>query len=151
MNNYANNIFVTEHDEYTMILKKGIRLQEIYDKVRVEARCSACGILKKNEGFSQADWKSECKTKGACKKVLEACLMLEENDKLKDEIKDKYAKNVFDFFSVQSPKLLRRKDNAMIEWKEAFGNEFEKLDKGMRSSLVALIEESGGRYRLCSE
>ena len=151
MNNYANSIFAKEHDEYTMIFKNGIRLQNIYDKVRVEAGCSACSILQKNEGVSQVDWKSECKTKGACKKVLEACLKLEENDKHKDEIKDKYAKNVFDFFAIQSPKLLRRKDNAVIEWKDAFGNEFENLDKGMRSSLVALIEESGGRYRLCSE
>lgn len=148
MNDYVNSIFAKEHKEYTETFKKGIKLQEIYDKIRVEAKCSVCSVYKKHEGYSQENWKSECKEKGICKKVLDANLKIVENDLLKDSIKERYARNVYNFFSTKKPKLLRRIDEAIIEWEDAFGYDFDGLEKGLRNSLVALIEESGGKYRL---
>ncbi len=151
MNNYINTLFEKEHKEYMNVFMKGIKVQESYDKIRIVAKCCECSVYKKNEGIPQQEWKSECKEKGICKKVLETYLKLVENEKIKDDVKERYARNVFIFFSKDHPLLLRRKDKTTISWEEAFGLEYESLEKGLRNSLVALIEESGGRYRLLNQ
>ncbi len=148
MNDYKNNTFYEEHQEYTKCFQKGIKLQDEYDKARVDARCSACSIYIKNEGFPQEQWVKECYDKKNCQKVIIANNKLVENEINKDEIKNRYASKVFSFFSKQKPMLLRRKDKITVSWEDAFGQDYDSLEKGLRNSLVALIEESGGRYRI---
>ena len=50
--------------------------------------------------------------------------------------------------SPEKPVLIRRKTGEEVAWMDAFGDKFEKIDPKLYGSLVALIEESGGKYRL---
>ena len=64
------------------------------------------------------------------------------------EFKRQYASKVFELLSKTKPELIRRRDSAVINWEDAFGNDFSKLPPELWGSLVALVEEKGGQYRL---
>ena len=64
------------------------------------------------------------------------------------KFKEKYASKVFEYLSKSQPELIRRRDNQLIKWEDAFGNDFSKLPPELWASLVALIEEKGGQYRI---
>ena len=59
-----------------------------------------------------------------------------------------YAKKVFDELSVVQPLLIRRRDKADVEWIDAFGTDFDLLPIEVKYSLIALVEEAGGQYRI---
>ena len=46
------------------------------------------------------------------------------------------------------PKLLNRQDKTEIPWDKAFDSDFSLLEPGLKTALVALVEQSGGRYRI---
>ena len=50
--------------------------------------------------------------------------------------------------SKTKPVLLRLRDKQEIAWTEAFGTDFETLSPELQASLIALVEEKGGQYRL---
>lgn len=64
------------------------------------------------------------------------------------EFKKNYARKIFETLSENEPSLLRRRDKKVVEWSKAFGTDFESLSPELQASLVALIEEKGGQYRL---
>ena len=83
---------------------------------------------------------------------------LEENDSKRSEadkkieeidifVENVYAKDIFEKYQKKRPKLIRRKDNQTVSWDEAFGDDFNKVSKSLRHSLVGLIE-GGGKYKL---
>ena len=65
-----------------------------------------------------------------------------------DKFKESYSKKVFEVLSETKPVLLRRRDKQEIAWTEAFGTDFEMLSPELQASLIALVEEKGGQYRL---
>ena len=64
-----------------------------------------------------------------------------------DFVENIYAKDIFEKYQKKRPKLVRKKDEQIISWEEAFGDDFNKISKSLRHSLVGLIE-GGGRYTL---
>ena len=62
--------------------------------------------------------------------------------------KENYARKIFEMLSERKPSLLRRRDKEVTEWLSAFGADFESLSPELQASLVALVEEKGGQYRL---
>lgn len=83
---------------------------------------------------------------------------LEENDlerseadkkikEIDDFVENIYAKDIFEKYQKKRPQLVRKKDNQTVSWDEAFGDDFNKISKSHRHSLVGLIE-GGGRYEL---
>ena len=50
--------------------------------------------------------------------------------------------------SQEQPTLIRRRDKTEVSWVEAFGTEYEALTTELKASIVALIEEDGGQYRI---
>lgn len=57
-----------------------------------------------------------------------------------------YAKDVFDKYGKKRPKLISNKTEDVVSWEDAFGSVFEEIPKGVRHSLVGLVE-GGGLYR----
>lgn len=57
-----------------------------------------------------------------------------------------YAKDVFDKYVKKRPKLISNKTDDVVSWEEAFGSVFDEVPKGLRHSLVGLVE-GGGQYR----
>lgn len=57
-----------------------------------------------------------------------------------------YAKDVFDKYGKKRPKLISNKTDAVVSWEDAFGSVFDEIPKGVRHSLVGLVE-GGGQYR----
>ena len=59
-----------------------------------------------------------------------------------------YAKKIFDYLKILKPDLIRRRNNQKVLWDEAFGMDYSMLSNELKGSLVALVEEDGGQYRL---
>lgn len=63
-----------------------------------------------------------------------------------DYIENEYAAEVFRYYAVRKPKLIRNSTGEQVTWKEAFGEDFAAVPKDLRQSLVGLVEKEG-RYR----
>ena len=77
-------------------------------------------------------------------KRAEADSKIEEIDHFVENI---YAKDVFDKYVKKRPKLISNRTDCVVSWEEAFGSVFDEIPKGVRHSLVGLVE-GGGLYRL---
>lgn len=91
------------------------------------------------------------------KKMNSERFLLEEDDAKRVEadskikeinhfVENNYAKDVFDKYGKKRPKLISNKTDAVVSWEEAFGSVFDEIPKGVRHSLVGLVE-GGGQYR----
>ncbi|SDB69212.1 hypothetical protein [Butyrivibrio sp. INlla16] len=67
-------------------------------------------------------------------------------DEIDNYIETVYAKDVYAYYSQKKPKLIRKKTNEVVSWEDAFGDDFEKISKPLRHSLVALVD-GDGRYK----
>ena len=65
-----------------------------------------------------------------------------------DAFSEIFSKAIFDFLKDSAPVLIRRRNNQKVNWSDAFGSDFSELSVELRGSLIALIEEDGGQYRL---
>ena len=61
-------------------------------------------------------------------------------------IEGDYSRAVYEKYSVKQPALVRKLTGETVQWKDAFGDSFDKTTKGQRHSLVELIE-GDGMYR----
>lgn len=68
------------------------------------------------------------------------------SSQIDDFIENEYALAVFTQYSKKRPKLIRISTDEVYEWEAAFGTDFSKIEKGLRHSLVGLVEEPT-RYR----
>ena len=64
-----------------------------------------------------------------------------------DLVEGDYSRAVFDHYSRKEPLLIRSHTHEEVQWRDAFGESFDKTTIGQRHSLVGLIE-GGGKYRL---
>ena len=62
-------------------------------------------------------------------------------------IENDFAKLVFEHYSRKHPILVERSSNKKVKWKDAFGDDFGKVSKSLRHSLVGLVTDEG-RYKL---
>ena len=69
---------------------------------------------------------------------------------LQDEIIKEYpyAKEIFELLSPIKPRLIVRKDKSVVEWDSVFPESFDELSPKLRKSLISIVEEDGGRYRI---
>lgn len=78
---------------------------------------------------------------------------LKKLDKIKEkysEISKDYAKAIFDYLSTMMPELVVRKTKETVSWESVFPESFSEITDDQVKSLIAIIEEDGGRYRLKS-
>ncbi len=94
------------------------------------------------------------KQREVCDSVPEGRALEKENKKLEkikgkySEVAREYAKTIFEFFSETKPNLLVRKTKEIIAWDKAFPIGFDSLSDDQIKSIIPLIEEDGGRYRI---
>ena len=68
------------------------------------------------------------------------------SEKIDSFIENEYAKAVYKEYSKKKPQLIRISTGETVEWNQAFGDDFESINKSLRHSLVGLVEEHA-RYR----
>lgn len=64
-----------------------------------------------------------------------------------DFIENEYAQAVFEYYNKKKPTLVRIRTDEKYAWEEAFGSEFDRIEKTLKHSLVGLVENTG-RYRI---
>ncbi len=80
-------------------------------------------------------------------KIVATCEELDSLSSTIDSfIENEYALEVFKVYSKKKPKLVRISTDEVYSWDDAFGTSFDKIEKGLRHSLVGLVEEPT-RYR----
>ena len=134
--------------KYLNILERRYKAQNKYNEARIEANCSVCYLFDKNDGIKYSEWLTECDTLKKCKKVTESYLYFEKIAKEYLDIQEQYANVIFSNLSSYKPKLVERKNNKVLEWDDVFNSSNILVDEEMNKSLVALIEEDGGKYRI---
>ena len=73
---------------------------------------------------------------------------MENAEKEEDSFAEIYANAIFDFLKDKNLILIRNQNNQKIAWNDAFGTDFSILSIELKGSLIALIDEDGGQYRL---
>lgn len=68
--------------------------------------------------------------------------------KKEDAFRDTYASKVYSYLSEYKPDLINRQSKATEHWEDAFGEDYSSIDPNLKISLVALVEEVGGKYRI---
>ena len=140
--------FEAEHQLLQEIRYQVIEAQERLEKAQDSAKCSTCergkADLKKDvyERYQNCKFGLRC---GKTVKLYKAYAGLKQQE---DSIREEYAKKVFAYLSGFKPKLLNRQDKTEIPWDKAFDSDFSLLEPGLKTALVALVEQSGGRYRI---
>ena len=114
---------------------KDPRIQSIREQYR----------LKQVEYSKQQEKHDSCALAGLNNKTNEK---LEIVKKEYEDIKLEYARMIFSYFSEQKPSILVRKTKEIISWDEAFPSDFNLLSEDQVRSIIPLVEEDGGRYRL---
>ena len=61
-------------------------------------------------------------------------------------IENDYSQAVFNAYKDEKPPLIRILTGETVTWDDAFGDDFEKISRSLRHSLVGLVEDPG-RYR----
>lgn len=144
---------------YKLLLKKNskklaqlyVAKEEIENKYEIllrKAGCVSCGSYNSGTVDRFAERFSVCSNCKNLEKIREVSskldLIIEEID---DYIENEYALKVYECFVKKEPDLIRVRTGETITWKEAFGDDFYAISKGLRHSLVGLVEENL-RYKL---
>lgn len=148
---YFGKDFDKIQKKYINALERRYKAQKVFNEVRINAECSLCPIFNINDGGSYSSWMTECDTKKSCKKVVESYQYFEKIAKEFSIIQEMYANIIYKNLCISKPKLIRRKDNEVLDWEAVFESDNMVLDEEKQKSLVALVEEDGGKYRVLKE
>ncbi len=140
--------FEKEHSELQNIRYQVTEAQQRFEKAEDAAKCSSCDIGKEDLKLDFYDRYQGCKFGIRCGKVRKLYKELAILKKEEDVLREKYASKVFRFLSDSKPELINRQDKTVLPWDKAYGKDFEALEPGLKTALVALVEEVGGRYRI---
>ncbi len=64
------------------------------------------------------------------------------------EVKKEYSLSIFKYFSTIKPDLIVRKTGELVTWNSIFPESIVSPSDDQVRSIIALIEEDGGKYRL---
>ena len=140
--------FDAEHQLLQEIRYQVIEAQERLEKAQDSSKCSMCENGKADLKKDAYERYQNCKFGLRCGKTVKLYKAYVELKKQEESIREEYAEKVFAYLSDCKPKLIRRQDKAEISWDKAFGSEFSLLEQGLKTALVALVEQAGGRYRI---
>ncbi len=94
-----------------------------------------------------ADRYTDCPECGEKDEIIALCDELDAlSAKIESFIVNEYSKEVFRVYSKKKPKLVRVSTDEVFTWEDAFGTDFDSLEKGLKYSLVGLVEKPT-RYR----
>lgn len=126
--------------------KKGKAYDELERAVDIQS-CGICNCYNNGTVKTHVDRFASCN----CTKSDELKKIAARVDRIEAEADDfaenKYAYEVFLYYSQKKPNLIRNADDEVVSWKEAFGDKFDEVPKTLKQSLIGLVEKFG-RYRL---
>ena len=140
--------FDTEHRELEDIRLQVIEAQEKFENAQDSARCSTCEIGTADSKKDFYERYQNCKFGLKCGKTCKLFKEFAELRKKEDAFRDKYASKVYAYLSEYKPDLINRQSKETERWVDAFGDDYSGIDPNLKTSLVALVEEVGGRYRI---
>jgi len=135
-------------DQYNNIQDKDSLQFERFDDAKDMAKCHDCEMfIPLNREFDK-DHFAKCRKDRHCGIVAKEYSKLFKIRMEMREIEKEYSKNVFALLCKEDPALINRKSNKRVSWASAFGEKYELLSDDKKYSLIALIEEDGGEYRV---
>ena len=79
-------------------------------------------------------------------KIKQDSKIYKKSQEIDEFVENVYARDIFNKFNKKNPKLICNQSGDVVDWNSAFGTDFNNVSKGLRHSLVGLIE-GGGKYR----
>lgn len=140
--------FNTEHQLLQEIRYQVIEAQERLEKAQDSAKCSTCEKGKADLKKDVYERYQNCKVGLRCGKTEKLYKEYAGLKKQEDSVREEYAGKIFAYLSECKPMLINRQDKTEIPWDKAFGTDFSHLEPGLKTALVALVEQAGGRYRI---
>ncbi len=135
-------------EQYNKIQDKESIQFERFDEAKDMAKCRGCELFMPLNKEFDIDHFSKCKKDKDCGNVAREYSKLFKIRMEMREIEKEYSKSVFSLLSKEDPALINRKSNKQVSWSASFGERYELLSDDKKYSLIALIEEDGGEYRL---
>ena len=142
------NEFEKEHMLLKAAKEKCFIMHERYGDLKVKAKCIICPIGKAEIYLPMDQKHLQCNNNRACKAVVNGYKKLIKAEKDQAAVRELYSKRIFNFCCDKQPELLLCQTGETVQWNDAFGQEFDDTTLAQRNSLVALVEEDGGKYRL---
>ena len=131
----------------TVTYSDGKLTVRLTDGVMSASGCWECDVFhSKYEGREMSERFSFCT---GCKHERKMLNVKQERIEASNKTKlmrKEYAKAVFEILSKERPKLYCRLEKKNIEWDKAFPSTFDDVQEGLYVALVALAEDSIGRY-----
>lgn len=136
------------HKQYIKLTSEYSNIQELFNQERVNAGCDNCDNSKKEKKKKIDEWCENCKSDKACKKVVKIHNeLISVKDKL-TVVRDNYAEVIFNNLLKKEVKIINIRTKQVSEFSEIYGNTFSSITSEKKDSLVSLIEEDGGLYRV---
>ena len=120
-----------------------------FEKVVEKSGCHECE--KFVTLYSRKDWTkifNHCTGCKAEKKILEIQKEYIAKSQELTAVKKIYAEAIFDYLSPLNPKLYSRPEKKHVLWNKAFPKSFNDVPEILYASIIALVEQVGGRYTL---
>ena len=138
--------FKKYHSKLQMLYNKQNDLINQYNEAIELAECLSCNLYS-----SESCYENRHKKCGDCTKSKTILIIARELDKISvdidDFIENEYAQAVFEYYNKKKPTLVRIRTDEKYAWEEAFGSEFDRIEKTLKHSLVGLVENTG-RYKI---
>ncbi|MCH5256164.1 MAG: hypothetical protein J1D87_02680 [Lachnospiraceae bacterium] len=119
------------------------KINKKYEAHVEKAKCEECSYYNSETVKKLVDRFENC---NQCKKRTAIIEVSNELDAILAEIdvfiEEEYAVEVYSHYAKKEPDLIRIRTGETETWKQAFGDNFDKISKGMRHSLVGLVEEN---------
>ncbi len=140
--------FKSIRDKYHRIQDIDSDLFERFDYAKDVAKCHGCELFNPLNRVLDQDHFIKCKKNRECSYVIKEYNKLYKNRLLMRKIENDYSHSIFVTLSQEKPKLIVRKTKKMIPWNNVFSEKYDELSEEQRYSLISLIEEDGGEYKI---
>ncbi|MBE5743143.1 MAG: hypothetical protein E7358_00305 [Clostridiales bacterium] len=137
-----------EQKKYNTVVNYVYKCEQLYMKESSKAACFNCAVFEKYRNLALGDRYKQCYNCSACDNVVEAYNKYLYAQAQVDEVIKVYAKVIFEELSIIKPKLISRLDKTTVTWENVFPLNFQEVPDTLMKSIVALIEEDGGKYRI---
>ena len=136
------------HQQLMQAKEKVSSLYDLLDEARFIAKCRNC---EKEKEYSKSLFEQRyisCKSDEACETVVDIAEKIKQAASKEKTIREEYGKVLLRILTEFDPVLINVRDHSEKQWDEVFDSEYDMLSEEKRVSLIALVEEDGGLYRM---
>lgn len=119
------------------------KIKKKFETLLSKSGCEECSNYNSGSVDQFTERFSNCSNCKKFKQMQEVSLELDSIiEEIDGYIENEYALEVYEHFAKKQPDLIRISSGKTESWLEAFGDDFNKISKGLRHSLVGLVEEN---------